>query len=137
MGNLSAADLARLVALEKAATPGEWTSIGGGGVQMDGFRDSYRIEAPHDGERWPRVCELRSGADRSAAFNNAEFIVSLRNAAPSLLAEVGRLREVEKEAAWLCSGLPDGAVVSTATLAVRMRPLRAALSGSPEVPDER
>jgi len=84
-------DLDELERLEKAATPGPWSFKGTGGLHMDGARDGWMVEGPHNGKRWPRIA--RDAAPYRERGENPALIAALRNAAPALIAEIRRLRE--------------------------------------------
>jgi len=86
---MSEDDLARLEALLAEATPGpwyEWQSAIGWRVE----RIAFDLVARCEGEK------------------DARMIAALRNAAPALLAEVRRLREVEEAAVALVAHYDDG-----------------------------
>lgn len=88
---LSEAEVAELERLEKAATPWPWTYRGTGGLHMDGTTDSWEMQGPHDGTRWPRIA--RSAAPYRTRNEDPALIAAARNALPRLLAERRALRE--------------------------------------------
>lgn len=85
-------DLARLEALEKAATPGPWTYTPGVAlkhyVSSENGDLAFSIQSLHpaDGREVP-------------AAENAELIVALRNAAPWLIAQAKRADALEAQVA--------------------------------------
>lgn len=85
MTPIPSTELDALIEAEKKATKGPW------------YDDGCRVYGPIDAD------EKRNGAMLfeykhvdDANWDDYPFIASLRNAAPSLLAEVKRLREVER-----------------------------------------
>jgi hypothetical protein len=98
-------DIDKLEALEKAATPRPWlikaselTWVG-----PDSRARHYRIIYPTPKDE----CSFED--------SNAEFIATIRNALPELLAEVRRLRQVEKWAGAYVDALLDQGENSEAT----------------------
>jgi len=97
-------DIDKLEALEKEAIPSPWISIKG---CLDRAPTGYD---PSTHKNWiayslEDICRnpicfgvVGEGGQSDCAFTkgNAEFIVAMRNALPELLAEVRRLRQVEK-----------------------------------------
>ena len=78
-------ELTRLEALEQAATPGPWVSLANDSVL---FCDVYSV-AGDNNSPIIGICRMPESDDRIA---DMAFIAEARNALPSLIAEVRRLR---------------------------------------------
>lgn len=97
--------LAELERLEKAATPGPWVFEVSGKLQDGSITSGMCSE---DG------CTIFSSNNRyygsaSPSVQNVDFIAALRNAAPTLLREVSRLREENAKLAKELQDYKDGA----------------------------
>ena len=86
-------DIDKLEQLEKAATPGPWTysPIRSGAVDVN---RGWALRGP-DTRRifWD---DTGSGASIEGDDADIDFVLTMRNALPELLAEVRRLRRVEE-----------------------------------------
>ncbi len=108
---MSKIDLDELSRLEKAATPGPWISTPG----MDSQVNGHEIAPSHFGSRatdqWFGTCSKTPYSVYSDGFcdsyvreNNTDLIVSMRNALPSLIAELRAARAVIETVKWTAEG---------------------------------